>query len=908
MALSDYDVGAVTIANGSKTLQGAGTAWLSAEFQEGDVLFLSGFTGLIDTVDTEDTITLVDDWEGPTVADQPYRLRYQADLSRTAAKTQQLIDGLENLKGDTGDPGTNFAPDATGYFVDRSTHDGEAQWFSFLSIDGDGGTTTSDASLYFKKSAVSGDWSAAVPFVGPKGDAGADGFGFLSGNGAPAAAVGKDGWTYLDRQTGDLYAKAAGVWADTGSNIMGPAGPDGVSMISGNGPPADTIGADGFTYLDHQSGETYLKVDGAWSATGGNLTGPKGDTGDDGLSAYQVWLAAGNSGTEAEYIASKKGTAGAAGLSAYETWLGLGNVGTQQDFLDSLRGPEGPVGPGGSVDSFATRTGAVTPASGDYDADQVTETAARKFASPAQLDKVDLLTVTGAADIDALRLRVLDLDKAVVVRGNWNASTGVFPSNAQAGDSFIVSAAGTVDGVSFPVDGRIIALIDGASTTTYAGNWYKTRADALDGAQIKQAYEAESDTNVFNDAAKGKLDRLDADHYGPPVATVAALQALTEASLSDNERRYVAALGGDVFYDAEATSGDYAPTDQTNGTGFWKTPPGAGQTIKAPEGASRDINATDQGAFLQASAATGPLRYWITTGHGIAAGRGIDIQKMDASANDVEPIAGPGVSFEAAGGETALSEQHATMRLFHKGNNVFSISGRTSVPKEAFPYIAAQNVSYVDVTGGFVPIYPPGIQAGDLMIVVASVTDAPTHPNVPDADYALLHAVSDSLSGAVLQQSVIYKIADGLESGGEFMLWEGNGTARAAYAVLVIRNHGVSVNPSLVGLQSATLPGAIDNDTPNPPSITPSWGAKKTLFLAVSSIMGANRQTPILPAGYSLLGDEHSLDVDASTLTVAQRRAITATEDPSAFDYSADASSDDRNVAGIIAIQGTEQV
>ena len=89
--------------------------------------------------------------------------------------------------------------------------------------------------------------------------------------------------------------------------------------------------------------------------------------------------------------------------------------------------------------------------------------------------KVDYLTVTAATDLDAIRSRVDGLDAAVVLQGTWDASVGTFPGSgtAQAGDSYIVSVGGTVDGVVFVANDRIIAITDNASTTTYAANWHK---------------------------------------------------------------------------------------------------------------------------------------------------------------------------------------------------------------------------------------------------------------------------------------------------------------------------------------------------------------------------------------------------------------------------------------------------
>ena len=72
--------------------------------------------------------------------------------------------------------------------------------------------------------------------------------------------------------------------------------------------------------------------------------------GADGKSAYQVWLALpGNAGkTEADFIASLKGTQGVAGLSAYQIWLNAGNTGTEAQFLASLKGAAGTNGTNGT--------------------------------------------------------------------------------------------------------------------------------------------------------------------------------------------------------------------------------------------------------------------------------------------------------------------------------------------------------------------------------------------------------------------------------------------------------------------------------------------------------------------------------------------------------------------------------
>ena len=87
--------------------------------------------------------------------------------------------------------------------------------------------------------------------------------------------------------------------------------------------------------------------------------GENGTDGTNGSSAYQIWLAAGNTGTEAQFLESLKGakgspgedgengTDGTNGSSAYQIWLAAGNTGTEAQFLESLKGAKGSPGEDG---------------------------------------------------------------------------------------------------------------------------------------------------------------------------------------------------------------------------------------------------------------------------------------------------------------------------------------------------------------------------------------------------------------------------------------------------------------------------------------------------------------------------------------------------------------------------------
>lgn len=157
----------------------------------------------------------------------------------------------------------------------------------------------------------------------------------------------------------------------------GPQGPQGPQGLQGEQGPIGLTGPQGPA---GQNG-----IDGAVGPQGPiGLTGPQGiqgpaglngTNGIDGLSAYQIWLNNGNTGTEAQFLASLQGAQGPQGvagingingaqgpqgiqgpagqngqdgLSAYQIWLNSGNTGTEAQFLVSLQGPQGPAGANGA--------------------------------------------------------------------------------------------------------------------------------------------------------------------------------------------------------------------------------------------------------------------------------------------------------------------------------------------------------------------------------------------------------------------------------------------------------------------------------------------------------------------------------------------------------------------------------
>ena len=142
---------------------------------------------------------------------------------------------------------------------------------------------------------------------GPQGQTGATGPQGPQGEQGPQGIAGQDG---VDGATG-------------------PTGPQGIQGPQGQTGATGPIGAQGPAGVDG--------VDGAQGPQGNTgVAGPTGPPGSQG--------APGNDG-----IDGQDGTSGENGVSAYEIWINAGNTGTEADFLASLTGPAGADGVDGSL-------------------------------------------------------------------------------------------------------------------------------------------------------------------------------------------------------------------------------------------------------------------------------------------------------------------------------------------------------------------------------------------------------------------------------------------------------------------------------------------------------------------------------------------------------------------------------
>ena len=140
--------------------------------------------------------------------------------------------------------------------------------------------------------------------------------------------------------------------------------------------------------------------------------------------------------------------------------------------------------------------------------------------------------------------------------GPWDASIGRFPVGrgvnedqgaVQNGDTFRVSVAGTVDGLDFAVDQRIIAQVDGPSPTTYEGSWDRANTVAI-----------LADITARVDAISVSFDTV-ADFFGASLADIKKQANATTGTayvyVKDGQNAATVDLAQSAAFDTETTTG-----------------------------------------------------------------------------------------------------------------------------------------------------------------------------------------------------------------------------------------------------------------------------------------------------------------------------------------------------------------
>lgn len=194
----------------------------------------------------------------------------------------------------------------------------------------------------------------------------------------------------------------------------------------------------------------------------------------------------------------------------------------------------------------------------------------------------------------------------------------------------------------------------------------------------------------------------------------------------------------------------------------------------------------------------------------------------------------------------------------------------------AFPQVAATAYSEetaADTTAHDVLI-PDGTASGDLLLLFIAIDSTPTISNMP-AGWTQLKRLS--ITGGTLE--VWYKEADGTEVAFQYT---SSSSERSTNLTWRVNARAAATAPEVsTGATSSAM------SDPDPDSLTPSWGALDTLWIACFGGSIATSTTIVAyPANYTISQYSDSTGGTSvhAVFAIAGRELNAATEDPGVFD------------------------
>jgi hypothetical protein len=190
----------------------------------------------------------------------------------------------------------------------------------------------------------------------------------------------------------------------------------------------------------------------------------------------------------------------------------------------------------------------------------------------------------------------------------------------------------------------------------------------------------------------------------------------------------------------------------------------------------------------------------------------------------------------------------------------------------AFPVVQATNSSGTTNFGSettHAAALPASISSGDLLLLFVSISTAANTLTTPSGWTSLFNTTN------TIRFACYYKVASGSEGASV------NVTASTAekWACNSYRVTGYQGTPEA----GTSATGSSAN--PNPPSVSPSWGSAKTLWIAASADNALSTTTPTAPTDYgNLVNHSHTVIGINQLRTASVRRELEASsEDPGTF-------------------------
>lgn len=230
-----------------------------------------------------------------------------------------------------------------------------------------------------------------------------------------------------------------------------------------------------------------------------------------------------------------------------------------------------------------------------------------------------------------------------------------------------------------------------------------------------------------------------------------------------------------------------------------------------------------------------------------------------------------------------LASLVALALLFGTSQAGFLINSYSVTPGNAFPAIETTAQGNTAASTSHTVTLPTGIVSGNLVLIFFSHIDATAqgNPTTWPAGWTELSDDENSVASNKPVLSIGYRFCDGSEGASITVTTADN--LRAAYIGFRISGNHASTAPEkgTVSIDSAS------NTTSDPPSLTPSWGAKDTLWFAASAVQ-ANTASPTFPTNYTYSSLDEDTGLIAATraaLGVGARQLNATSDDPGTFTW-----------------------
>ena len=212
----------------------------------------------------------------------------------------------------------------------------------------------------------------------------------------------------------------------------------------------------------------------------------------------------------------------------------------------------------------------------------------------------------------------------------------------------------------------------------------------------------------------------------------------------------------------------------------------------------------------------------------------------------------------AAGGSGSATVADVTPSTFHAGGGFPAVQGA---------------VTSVDNSGTAKTVnLPSSIQANDLILIIAGDGDGSGMSYTAPMGYTEIGEYDIANDAGVM---VAYRYADGTE--GSTVTW----TASDLSSVWAAYRISGAENPATQAPQVTSATGT--SSTPNPPSISPTGGAKNYLFIAAGAMENSSAVNSI-PTNYSNEQDQ-TTGSSIATLGAAERQLNASSENPGTFSF-----------------------